>query len=157
MIFGVWWTVIDIGRDLFSSAYFRICFSSVLFESMILTSPLSHTPPLDSILSHSLFFPPSLTLLQLLVTHKCWYRKCAFSQASKEKDVEREERVRKSKAVVVMTCIWSAGVKPEQASSVLMTSASPPSILPLKQTLSSQSESKREGGWRESESQRQRC
>lgn len=105
MIFGVWWTVIDIGRDLFSSAYFRICFSSVLFESMILTSPLSHTPPLDSILSHSLFFPPSLTLLQLLVTHKCWYRKCAFSQASKEKDVEREERVRKSKAVVVMTCI----------------------------------------------------
>ncbi len=44
-----------------------------------------------------------------------------------------------------MTCIWGAGVKPERASSVLMTSASPPSILPLKQTLSSQSESKREG------------
>lgn len=61
MVFGVWWTVIDIGRDLFSSAYFRICFSSVLFESMILTSPLSHTPPLDSIFSLSLSLFPSLS------------------------------------------------------------------------------------------------
>lgn len=107
---------------------------------MVPTSLLSHTPPLDS--SLSLFVPPSLTLLQLVVTN----RKCAFSQASEEKDGEREERMRKSKAGVVMTCIWSAGVDPERASSVLMTSPSPPSILPLKQTLSSQSKRIREGG-----------
>lgn len=154
MEFGVWWTVIDIGHALFPSVYFRIRFSSVLFESMILTSPLSHTPPLDSILSLSLSLP-------LWLYCSCWWHISVGTGSvrfhkplKKRREKERRVRVRKSKAVVVMTCIWSAGVKPERASSVLMTSASPPSILPLKQTLSSQSESKREGGRWERESQR---
>lgn len=118
-----------------------LLFSHSVWVSDTYITSVSHTTSRFQSLSLSLC-PPSLTLLQLLVTN----RKCAFSQASEEKDGERGERIRKSKAVVVMTCIWSVGVEPERASSVLMTSLSPPSILPLKQMLSSQSERITEGG-----------
>lgn len=133
------WRIVSRHRLCLSSFHILLLSYSVWVSDTYITS-VSHTP--SRFQSLSFFVPPSLTLLQFVVTN----RKCVFSQASEEKDEEREDRMRKSKAGVVMTCIWSAGVDPERASSVLMTSPSPPSILPLKQMLSSQSERMREGG-----------